>query len=118
MYPDNPWCGVYRRFVANFPRIAKLLTALTSTKLPEMFPAPSREEMDAFEKLRRRLLDGPIFFLPKRHGHYMSMSTPAMNSWVVAYTNNSAMGNTTPSATIAVRFSLQRRTTSPQRLRR
>jgi len=71
MYPDNHGCGVYRRFVANFARIAKALTALTSTKLPEMFPPPSREEMDAFEKLRGRLLDGPIFSLPNRHGHYI-----------------------------------------------
>jgi len=64
-------CGVYRRFVAEFAKIAEPLTALTSTKLPKKLPPPSREEMDAFEILRGRLLDAPILALPKRHGHYI-----------------------------------------------
>jgi len=34
-------CAVYRRFVADFAKIAKPLTALTSTKLPKRIPPPS-----------------------------------------------------------------------------
>jgi len=34
-------CGVYRRFVADFAKIAKPLTALTSTELPKRLPPPS-----------------------------------------------------------------------------
>jgi len=64
-------CGVYRRFVADFAKIAKPLTALTSTKLPKKLPPPTRKETDAFEILRGRLLDAPTLSLPKRHGHYI-----------------------------------------------
>jgi len=64
-------CGVYRRFVADFAKIAKPLTALTSTKLPEKLPPPSGKETDAFEILRGRLSDAPILALTKRHGHYI-----------------------------------------------
>jgi len=64
-------CGVYRRFVADFAKIAKPLTALTSSKLPKKLPPPSGKETDAFEILRGRLLDAPILALPKRHGHYI-----------------------------------------------
>jgi len=34
-------CGVYRRFVADFAKIAKPLTVLTSTKIPKRLPPPS-----------------------------------------------------------------------------
>jgi len=63
-------CGVYRRFVADFAKIAKPRTALTSTKLPKKLPPPSGKETDAFEILRGRLLDARILALPKRHEHY------------------------------------------------
>jgi len=64
-------CGVYRRFVADFAKIAKTLTALKSTNLPKKPPPPSGKETDAFEILRGRLLDAPILALTKRHGHYI-----------------------------------------------
>jgi len=63
--------GVYRRFVADFAKIAKTLTALTNTKLPKKLPPPSGKETDAFEILGGRLLDAPILALPKRHGQYI-----------------------------------------------
>jgi len=63
--------GVYRRFVADFAKIAKPLTALTSTKLPKKLPPPSGKETDAFAILSGRLLDAPILALPRRHGHYI-----------------------------------------------
>jgi len=62
-------CGVYRRFVADFAKIAKPLTALTSTKLPKRLPPPREEESKAFEELRGRLLAAPILALPRRDGH-------------------------------------------------
>jgi len=37
-------CGVYRRFAADFAKIAKPLTALASTKLPKRLPPPWEEE--------------------------------------------------------------------------
>jgi len=64
-------CGVYRRFVADFGKIAKPLTALTSTKLPKRLPPPREEESRAFEELRARLLAAPILALPRREGHYI-----------------------------------------------
>jgi len=45
-------CAVYRRFVADFFKIAKPLRALTSTKLPKRLPLPREEESKAFEELR------------------------------------------------------------------
>jgi len=64
-------CGVYRRFVANFAKIAKPLTALTSTKLPKRLPLPREEESKAFEELLGRLLAAPVLALPRREGHYI-----------------------------------------------
>jgi len=45
-------CGVYRLFVADFAKIAKALTALTSTKLPKRLPSPRKKEKKHFEELR------------------------------------------------------------------
>jgi len=64
-------CGVYRRFVADFAKIAKPLTAFTSTKIPKRLPPPREEESKAFEELRRRLLAAPILALPRRDGPYI-----------------------------------------------
>ena len=64
-------CGVHRRFVASFAKIAKPLKALTGTKLPKKRPPPSGDETEAFETLRGRLLDAAILALPQRHGHYI-----------------------------------------------
>ena len=64
-------CGVYRRFVADFAKIAKPLSALTSTKLPKRLPLPREEDSKAFEELRGRLLAAPILALPRRDGHYI-----------------------------------------------
>jgi len=63
--------GVYLRFVADFARIAKPLTALTSTKLPKRLPLPREEDSRAFEELRRQLLAAPILALPRREGRYI-----------------------------------------------
>jgi len=62
-------CDVYRCFVANSAKIAKQLTALTSTKLPKRLPPPREEKSEVLEELRRRLLAGPILPLPMREGH-------------------------------------------------
>jgi len=64
-------CGVYRRFVADFAKIAKPLTALTRTKLPKRLHLPREEESKAFEELRGRLLAAPILALPSREGLYI-----------------------------------------------
>jgi len=64
-------CGVYRRFVADFAKIAKPFTAFTSTKLPKRLPLPREKESNAFEELRGRLLAAPILALPRREGHYI-----------------------------------------------
>jgi len=64
-------CGVYLRFVADFAKIAKPLTALTSTKLPQRLPPPREKESKAFEELRGRLLATPILAFPRKDGHYI-----------------------------------------------
>jgi len=64
-------CGVYRRFVADFAKIAKPLTALTSTRLSKRLPLPKKEEWMAVEDLRARLLAAPILALPGRERHYI-----------------------------------------------
>jgi len=61
-------CGVYRRFVADFSKIAKSLTALTSTKLPRRIPSPVERETKAFEELRGRLLAAPLSLSPGETG--------------------------------------------------
>ena len=62
-------CRVYRHLVADFARIAKPLTALTSTKIPKRLPLPRKEESNASEELRGRLLAATILALPRRDGH-------------------------------------------------
>jgi len=44
-------CGVYGLFVADFAKIAKPLTALTSTKLPRRLPPTREEGTKAFKEL-------------------------------------------------------------------
>jgi len=108
-------CGVYRRFVADFAKRAKPLTALTSTKLPKRLPLPREEESKAFEEPRGRLLAAPIPAFPRRDGHYIVDEDASYEQLGVAFSNNSPMGSITASATIAALFSLRRRTTSPPR---
>jgi len=64
-------CGGHRRFVADLAKIAKPLTAFTSTKLLKRLPLPREEESKAFEELRGRLLAAPVHALPRRDGHYL-----------------------------------------------
>jgi len=64
-------CGVYRRSVADFAKISKPLTALTSAKLPKRQSSPGEKETRAFEELRGRLLAALILALPRRDGHYI-----------------------------------------------
>jgi len=64
-------CRVYSRFVADLAKIANLLTALTSAKLPRELPPRRVEQMKDFEELRGQLLDAPILALPRRDGHYI-----------------------------------------------
>jgi len=64
-------CGVYRRFVADFAKIARPLTDLTSTKLAKRLPLPTEEESKAFEELRGRLLAAAILALPRRDENYI-----------------------------------------------
>jgi len=64
-------CGVYRCFVAVFAKIAKPLTAFTSTELPKKLPSPMERETKDLEELRRWHLAAPILALPSRDGHYL-----------------------------------------------
>ena len=45
-------CGVYRRFVADFAKISKPLTALTSTEHPKRLLPPREEQTKDLEELR------------------------------------------------------------------
>ena len=64
-------CGVYRRFVPNYARVARPLSALTSSKLPKDLLPPNGVETAAFETLRQLLLTTPILAIPRLGGHYI-----------------------------------------------
>jgi len=64
-------CGVYRRFVPDYAKIAKPLTVLTSTKLSKHLGPPTPEQRGAFEVLKQRLLCPPILALPRLNGDYI-----------------------------------------------
>ena len=58
-------CNVYRRFVPNFARIAAPLNKKLMKDQPTNFETLSAEEYDAFQTLKRRLIEPPILALPK-----------------------------------------------------
>jgi len=64
-------CGEYRRIEADFAKIAKPLTALTSTTLPKRLPSSMEKEKNAFEELSGQILAAPILALPRRDGRYI-----------------------------------------------
>lgn len=57
-------CGVYRRLVRDFAKVAKPLTLLTSTKLPAKLSPPTDAEENAFEALRGLLLSPLVLAIP------------------------------------------------------
>jgi len=64
-------CNVYRRFTADFAKIAKPLNKLVSTSLPKKLCPPTIEEQAAFDRLREHLCNSPILALPRREGKYI-----------------------------------------------
>lgn len=64
-------CKVYPRFVQNFARIAKLLSAFTSNTLSQVLEPPSKAETKAFETLKQALLSPPVLALPHLHGAFV-----------------------------------------------
>ena len=64
-------CNVYRRFVKDYAQVTRPLTALTSTKVSDLFPPFSQDQWDAFEELKRRLTSTPILALPRSTGAYV-----------------------------------------------
>jgi len=62
---------VYRRFIKAYAHIAKLLTKLTSTKLPHVLPPLDAAQLAAFEYLKERLTSTPILALPRREGLFI-----------------------------------------------
>jgi len=63
-------CNVYRRFVKDYARVARSLSAMTSTKGPDRWTSQSAEALAAFEELKKRLTAAPILALPRREGAY------------------------------------------------
>jgi len=64
-------CNVYRRFTADFAKVAKPLNKLVSSSLPEKLCPPTMEEQAAFDRLREQLCNPPILALPRREGKYI-----------------------------------------------
>jgi len=58
-------CNVYRRFVKDFAKRAKLLNALTRAETPPDLPPPTDVAIAAFEDLRNALLCPPVRALAK-----------------------------------------------------
>ncbi|GJZ49750.1 hypothetical protein Tco_0603940 [Tanacetum coccineum] len=55
------WSGYYRRFIANFSKIAKPLTSLTQKNQKYVWGV---EQEEAFQTLKNNLCDAPILSLP------------------------------------------------------
>jgi len=64
-------CNVYRRFTADFAKVAKPLNKLVSSSLPKKHCPPSMEEQAAFDRLREKLCSPPMLALPRREGKYI-----------------------------------------------
>jgi len=63
-------CNVYRRLVKDYVHVARPLAAMTSSKRPDWWGVLSDEAFGAFEELKSRLSEAPMFALPRRHGAY------------------------------------------------
>ena len=68
-------CGVYRRFVPNYAIIAKPLTALTKKGANDFFTLDD-DGLEAFETLKKCLLNPPTLALP-REGRPYAIETDA-----------------------------------------
>jgi len=59
-------CNVYRRFVANYARIAAPLNQLTTKAYGDTLPAFTETQAAVFTRLRDALLHPPVLALPRR----------------------------------------------------
>ena len=57
--------NVYRRFVKDFSKIAKPLSAMTQKDAKPNWSSPTKPQLDAFETLRDNLITPPVLALPK-----------------------------------------------------
>jgi len=64
-------CNIYRRFTADFAKVAKPLNKLVSSSLPKKLCLPTMEEQAAFDRLREQLCNPPVLALPRREGKYI-----------------------------------------------
>jgi hypothetical protein len=71
-------CNVYRRFVAGFAKIAHPLDQLLRKRESPKLGVLTQEQLEAFEKLRQKLLDPPILALPRAEENF-SLDTDASN---------------------------------------
>jgi len=58
-------CNVYRRFVANYARIAAPLNQLTTKAYGDTLPEFTEAQASAFTRLRDALLHPPVLALPR-----------------------------------------------------
>ena len=56
--------NVYRRFVKDFSKIAKPLSAMTQKDANPQWDDPTEMQLDAFETLKRKLVSPPVLALP------------------------------------------------------
>jgi len=59
-------CNLYRRFVANYARIAAPLNQLTTKAYGDTLPAFAETQAAVFTRLRDALLNPPVLALPRR----------------------------------------------------
>lgn len=74
-------CNVYRRFVANFSRIAAPLNQKMKKGMPTKWGDLTDKEMEAFQTLKDQLTSPPVLALP-RLGHAYTVETDACETQV------------------------------------
>jgi len=63
-------CNVYRRFVANYARIAAPLNQMTTKAYGDTLPEFTEAQAAAFTRLRDALLHPTVLALPRRGAHF------------------------------------------------
>nr|GEV93418.1 hypothetical protein [Tanacetum cinerariifolium] len=75
--------GFYRRFIQDFSKIARLMTHLLEKETPFVF---SKESVDAFNTLKKKLTEAPILVRKTKHFQPIHYASKTMTEAQIHYT--------------------------------